>query len=114
DAALDDAAAEDPAALDARGLGKLLYAGLTGRWPDGALHGLPAAPLEHGTLCSPRQVRAGVPTVLDEITTRALQERPVGALRTPAEVAEALAAVPRPRREPAAAEVTAHVTGPGG
>src|SRR6266498_439653 len=47
---------------DVRALGELLYASLTGRWPGPAVTwGLQPAPVEHGRLLSPRQVRAGVP-----------------------------------------------------
>jgi hypothetical protein len=102
DAALYGTECDDAGAADARALGALLYACLTARWPDGELDGLAAAPYENGTICSPRQVRAGVPAALDELTMRALCERPPhGAepLRSPAEVAAALAAVPR-LREP--------------
>lgn len=108
EAALSGATFPDPAAADARRLGALLYACLTARWPDGAAHGLAAAPTEGGTLCSPRQVRAGVPAALDEIATRALSDVPPHGrtpLRTPAEVGAALAAAPRPKRS-AAEEAT--------
>jgi len=46
-------------------LGALLYFALTGRWPGKATGSLSPAPTEEGRLCSPRQVRAGVPRDLD-------------------------------------------------
>lgn len=62
---------------DVRALGELLYASLTGRWPGPALAwGLQPAPVEHGRLLSPRQVRAGVPRSLDDICDRLLSNPP--------------------------------------
>jgi serine/threonine protein kinase len=62
---------------DVRALGELLYASLTGRWPGPAVTwGLQPAPVEHGRLLSPRQVRAGVPRSLDDITDRLLSDPP--------------------------------------
>jgi hypothetical protein len=98
-AALRGTTAADPAQADVRALGRVLYAGLTGKWPDGPAYGLPAAPYEHGVLCTPRQVRAGVPQPLDDIADRALNPQPRHGppLRTPAELAAALHELPRPR-----------------
>jgi hypothetical protein len=109
-AGLDTVNGTDGAAADARAVGALLYVALTGRWPDGPAFGFPAAPRlprearearearepgepgEHGQLCTPRQVRAGVPADLDAIAERALVDRPrLGQpLTTPAEIAAAL------------------------
>ncbi|GAA1564462.1 protein kinase family protein [Kribbella sancticallisti] len=62
---------------DVRALGELLYASLTGRWPGPApAWGLQPAPVEHGRLLSPRQVRAGVPRSLDDISDRLLGNPP--------------------------------------
>jgi serine/threonine protein kinase len=62
---------------DVRALGELLYASLTGRWPGPApAWGLQPAPVEHGRLLSPRQVRAGVPRSLDDIADRLLGDPP--------------------------------------
>ncbi len=92
------------ATLDVRRLGALLYATLTGRWPDGDCAGLPAAPTVDGAPARPRQVRAGVPAVLDDITWRALGFPGDGpALESPADVAKALDAAVEDRstaREP--------------
>jgi hypothetical protein len=106
DAALAGTTADDPALADTRGLARLLYAALTGHWPgpDGAM--LPIAPMADGQPRSPRQVRAGVPTALDDITCRALfqQERRGGtALTTPGQLAVALAAAIPPAPPPKAA-----------
>lgn len=90
-AALADETPSDPEAEDARALGRLLYAGLTACWPDAATHGLPAGPRADRRLCSPRQVRAGVPAPLDALTIRAL----TGGYASPAAVAIALEGQPR-------------------
>jgi len=100
DAALNGTTASDPARSDARGLGGVLYAALTAKWPEGEAYGLPAAPHEHGRLCTPRQVRAGVPPALDEVADRILSPEPrhhASPLRSPAEVAAALDTLPRAR-----------------
>lgn len=63
-------------AEDVRDLGRVLYAALTARWPGSPAYGLQPAPLEHGRLLSPRQVRAGVPRSLDDIADRLLGNPP--------------------------------------
>ncbi|MBX6381626.1 MAG: protein kinase family protein [Microbispora sp.] len=103
DAAILDLSSEEPAREDAEGLGRLLYAALTGHWPGDSDCGLPPAPLDDGKICTPRQVTAGVPGYLDAITCRALLQEPRRGqppLATPADVAEALAEVPRPAPAP--------------
>lgn len=45
----------------------LLYATLTGRWPGRSPSVMPTAPLDGGAVLRPRQVRAGIPRVLDEL-----------------------------------------------
>ena len=77
----------------------MLYALLTGCWPGDEPTALPAAPRHKGRVYTPRQVRAGVPGVLDAITCHALQLQPPGAPRpvlTPAGLAMALHSVWRP------------------
>lgn len=101
DAAFHGTTADDPAREDTRGVARILYAGLTGRWPHGPAYGLPAAPHVDGRLAAPRQVRAGVPRALDDVVVRSLDDRPRHGqpLTTPAELAAALvAAVPPPGR----------------
>src|ERR1700728_2964523 len=61
DAALAGITADDPELTDTWGLGSLLYAALTGMWPEQDHPYLPAAPLSDGQPRRPRQVRAGVP-----------------------------------------------------
>lgn len=99
EAALHSTSAGDPARSDARGLGRVLYAALTARWPEGEAFGLPAAPYEHGAICTPRQVRAGVPDALDAVVDRLLNPNPRSgsALRTPEELAMAMRQLGRPR-----------------
>jgi hypothetical protein len=92
DAALTGASAEDPGLADTRRLGMLLYATLTGHWPGPDCPTLPPAPVQDGLPCSPRQVRAGVPALLDEITSQALMldGRDGPALTTPEQLSAAL------------------------
>lgn len=93
EAALHGSPDGDPAELDAAGVGRVLYAALTARWPDDDGQGLPVAPRIDGRFASPRQVRPGVPRRLDEIVDRTLgngERHHAGSLRSPAEVAEAL------------------------
>ena len=64
DAALSGTTAEDPELADTRGLGRLLYAVLTGLWPGPDYPALPTAPFADGHPRRPRQVpgrRAGRP-----------------------------------------------------
>jgi hypothetical protein len=107
-AALTGASAEDPALADTRRLGMLLYAALTGHWPGPDCPTLPPAPLADGLPCSPRQVRAGVPAALDEITSQTLMLAGAGGgfpLTTPGQLSGALLAaippVPIPQLSPA-------------
>lgn len=87
----------EPGEVEAAGIGRILYAALTGRWPDSDGHGLPVAPRIEGRFASPRQVRPGVPRQLDGIVDRTLgngERHHAAPLRSPAEVVEALS--PRP------------------
>jgi hypothetical protein len=106
DAALAGLAADDPELADARGLGQLLYAVLTGLWPGPDSLDLPLAPLTDGHPRRPRQVRAGVPTALDDVAARALAlpgRDAEHAFSSPSEVAGALTAAIPPTRVPPAA-----------
>jgi hypothetical protein len=99
DAALSGTNTADPAAADTAALARMLYALLTGFWPGAEPTALPPAPQHRGRLYTPRQVRAGVPGVLDAITSYALQLPPPGAARpalTPAGLAMALRWMQRP------------------
>jgi hypothetical protein len=99
DAALCGASAENPVAADTVALAQMLYALLTGYWPGDEATALPSAPRHKGRVCTPRQVRAGVPALLDAITYRALQGQAADAplrAQTPAGLAMALRMVQRP------------------
>jgi hypothetical protein len=92
------ATAEDPVAADTTALARMLYALLTGYWPGEEPTALPPAPRHKGQVCTPRQVRAGVPALLDAITYRGLLGQAADApLRpqTPAGLAIALSMVQR-------------------
>jgi hypothetical protein len=112
DAALSGATADSAsAAVDTMALARMLYALLTGYWPGDEATGqytaqstaqytaLPPAPRHKGRVCTPRQVRAGVPAILDAITYRALRGQAADAplrAQTPAGLAMALRMVQRP------------------
>jgi len=116
----------NPMTADTMALARMLYALLTGYWPGDEPPGtistvLPAAPRHKGQVCTPRQVRAGVPAVLDAITYRALQGEAADAplrAQTPAGLAMALSMVQRPSRllgapEDGVAEADEAAEGPG-
>jgi len=103
DGAASDGLASDGLAsdglADTRALARMLYALLTGHWPGEDATALPAAPRHKGQVCTPRQVRAGVPAILDVITYRALSgQAPNAPVRplAPAGLAMALRGVQRP------------------
>ena len=50
----------------------LLYAALTGRWAGVSRSVVTAAPLQHGHVLRPRQVRAGIPRTLDALCDHVL------------------------------------------
>lgn len=99
---------------DVRALAACTYAMLTARWPaavpEVAPAGLPRAPRtggRDGRLCSPRQVRAGVPRALDAVVVQALEAGSARPVRTAEELlarlraaadADAVARLPVPRR----------------
>jgi hypothetical protein len=104
---VDSSAAGHPVAADTMALARMLYALLTGYWPGdeataqptARLTALPPAPRHKGRVCTPRQVRAGVPAILDAITYRALHGQAADAplrAQTPAGLAMALRMVQRP------------------
>ncbi len=57
---------------DVHGVGALLYAAVTGHWPDGLLDGLPAAPRAGRRVLPPSSVVADVPLILDELAARSI------------------------------------------
>ncbi|WP_026120711.1 protein kinase family protein [Nocardiopsis potens] len=97
DAALRGISTEQPARADAQGLGRLLYAALTGYWPGPPGVDLPPAPLVDGSPRRPTLVRPGIPPRYDELVGRSAFQAPVGPgpVGSAREVAEALADVPR-------------------
>ena len=103
DAALSGTTADDPVLADTVGLGRLLYAALTGYWPGHDYPSLPPAPLVDGLPCSPRQVIAGVPLAISDLTSQAMQiwSREGSRLATPDQLARALLAALPPTPPPA-------------
>ena len=103
---LTGAAAFDPSIADTTALAALLYAAVTGYWPGEEPTRLPAAPVSDGVVCTPRQVSADVSSAIDSVIIRALLQRPTRQgppIQSPADFADALAAVtpPAPLPEPA-------------
>ncbi|WP_026117506.1 protein kinase family protein [Nocardiopsis alkaliphila] len=101
DAALLGSNVAQPAAVDAQGLGNLLYAALTGYWPTGPQSGLPGAPQGPMGPYPPGQLRQGISEQLATITARAAlpqlagQMVPGPPISSPSEFCAALAEVPR-------------------
>jgi len=104
-AALRGVTSDTPQRADTEGVGALLYAALTQRWPyEEDAYGLTGVgSLAKDTLLAPEQVRAGVHRGLSQLAMRALvndgatassQEQPCA---TPEELAKAVSALPRIR-----------------
>ncbi|OEV10462.1 protein kinase family protein [Streptomyces nanshensis] len=102
-AALRGITSDAPQRADTEGIGALLYAALTQRWPyDEDAYGLAGVgSLAKGTLVAPDQVRAGVHRGLSQLAMRALvndgatassHEQPC---TTPEELSKAASALPR-------------------
>jgi hypothetical protein len=105
DAALSATLADDPILADTRGLGRLLYAALTGCWPGADYPALPPAPVADGEPRSPRQVVAGIPMTFSDLACRAmhLQSREGSPpVVSPGELASALMAALPPAPIPSA------------
>jgi eukaryotic-like serine/threonine-protein kinase len=105
DAALAGLTSEDPVLTDTTGLGKLLYAALTGCWPGNDCPSLPPAPVADGEPRSPRQVAAGIPMIFSDLACRALQlssREGSPAITTPGEFSKALFAAIPPAPVPSA------------
>jgi hypothetical protein len=110
DAAAEGRSLADPseaARRDVSGIGAVLYAALTSRWPGEQRTALAPAPLADDAVCTPRQVRAGIPHELDEIVCRALDlpGRRGAAFRTPAELLSALDSAGHTARLPVVSHV---------
>jgi serine/threonine protein kinase len=101
EAGLSGASSDDAAMTDARALGRMLYALLTGYWPGDEATALPSAPTYRGCLCAPWQLRAGVPADLSAIACRTVQTQPCRfgpPVASPAELAAALRTPRQARR----------------
>jgi putative peptidoglycan lipid II flippase len=57
---------------DVHGVGCLLYAAITARWPDGLADGISRAPRHDGRLLAPTAVVAEVPRWIDEVCARSI------------------------------------------
>lgn len=72
---------DGPGSDDLVGIGSLLYALLTGRWPLGLVDGMSPAPRVGGRLLPPSQVVADIPPAMDEVCMRAIGPRVCGDAR---------------------------------
>jgi serine/threonine protein kinase len=109
DAAVRGLSAADPGdagVRDAQGAAAILYTALTGRWPGAEPSAVAAAPYDGDRVCSPRQVRAGVPVDLDALVSATLGTARHGGgqvgepARTPAELARRLTSTAATSRIP--------------
>lgn len=69
-AGIDEVAGEDPVAADVNGIGSILYACLTSRWPNGDVSGVPGAPQVAGQTPPPARLLADVPESLNDFCVR--------------------------------------------
>jgi serine/threonine protein kinase len=69
-AGIDPVAGDDPVAADVNGIGSILYASLTARWPDGDVEAIPGAPEVGGHTPPPSRILADVPESLDDLCAR--------------------------------------------
>jgi len=60
--------------VDVTDLAALLYAGITGKWAGATASRVDPAPTDHGRLLRARQVRAGVPRLLDDLCDEVLAQ----------------------------------------
>lgn len=60
---------------DVRDLAGLLHAALTGKWAGDSQSNVPRVPRDHGRVLRPRQIRAGVPRVLDDLCDELLNPK---------------------------------------
>ncbi|MDT0202431.1 hypothetical protein [Nocardioides sp. AE5] len=75
---------------DVQDLAGLLYCALTGKWPGPSNSTVASAPREHGRVLRPRQVRAGVPRMLDTLCEEVLGGANVHGYSTASIIAAAL------------------------
>lgn len=67
---IDPVAGGDPVRADVNGIGSLLYACLTGRWPGQSIAEIPSAPEVGGHVPPPSRILADVPEALDDVCAR--------------------------------------------
>jgi hypothetical protein len=105
DAALSGTDASNPAITDTTDLARILYALLTGYWPGEQDTALPVAPWSRTGFAEPRQLRPGMPGILNAITCHAIHGQPGygrTSIFTPAELAATLRSAQRSMLECAA------------
>lgn len=68
---------------DVHGVGCLLYAAITARWPDGLADGVSRAPRHDGRLLAPTDVVADIPGWIDEVCARSIDPQVWGTTESP-------------------------------
>lgn len=100
--AQDSWSPEELASRDVRGIGNVLYAALSGYWPDASCPVLPPAPSRRGRRRA-GQLRGGISRPLDDLTERLL----TGGIPDPTRAAALLDGLPRTKRNLTAAPAMA-------
>lgn len=72
-AGLDDVPDGNPVTADVNGIGAILYAGLTGRWPGADVEGIPATPEVGGHVPPPSRLLADIPESLNDVCARTVR-----------------------------------------
>ncbi len=72
-AGVEPASAGEPVGADLHGIGAVLYAALTARWPGESVEGIPASPDVAGHTPPPSRLIADVPLSLDDICARTVR-----------------------------------------
>ncbi len=82
-AGIDEVPDGNPVSADVNGVGSILYAALTGRWPGGEVEGVPAAPRVADQVPPPSRLLADIPESLNDVCARTVRSVTPPRGRTP-------------------------------